>query len=568
MPPLTDITPVPHRPTPPKGQDFPQAVLSPPLEPGEIGRFGDYRVLGILGQGGMGVVLEGEEISLGRKVALKLIRPDVPEVALARDRFLREARAAAAVEHPRVVIIYRVGEEQGTPFIAMKLMKGMSLAKRLDGKEPLPIAETLRYAKEAMEGLAAAHALGLIHRDIKPDNIWLEENTDGLHVRLLDFGLARGDESSPLTRAGTIMGTPAYMAPEQAAGAALDARADLFSMGCVLYEMATGQKAFQGSSVMAILSALANHQPPSAVSLRADMPAALSQLIDRLLAKNRDERPASAQAAVLELDEIERQWSAPIVLGGTTTVLPARPLRRPRRLTAVGITAACGLALGLFLAPPWKAKVYPEPTAPVVHPAATAFRVVSLEVNHFARQANGDDALMGALGKQSFAAVQGDKVQVEAKLSKPGYAYVIAFRPDKVADLCYPADEATPPPLSDWARYPEANSLKGYGLREGTGLWVFAVVASEEPLPAFRDWAAANLKSWDWPTTTDASGTVWVNDGQWTQAATVGGMSTTVRGKDEELIGPVRNFQRLTEVLHGTKDIQSSSAVGFCVKPN
>ena len=185
----------------------------------------------------------------------------------ARERFLREARIAASVEHDHVVVIHQVGEERGVPFLAMPLLHGESLDERLNREGRLPIGEVLRIGREAALGLAAAHERGLVHRDVKPANLWLEEGTG--RVKVLDFGLARAAKAGvQLTQQGAIVGTPAYMAPEQASGEAVDARSDLFGLGCVLYRMATGEPPFQGKDAVSTVMSVArdNPAPPSTVN--------------------------------------------------------------------------------------------------------------------------------------------------------------------------------------------------------------------------------------------------------------------------------------------------------------
>src|SRR5262249_6859878 len=202
--------------------------------------------------------------------------------AQARQRFLREARAAAAVEHEHVVVIYQVGEDRGIPFLAMQLLQGESLADRLQREPPLPLPEALRIGREIAVGLAAAHDKGLIHRDVKPGNVWLE--SPGGRVKLLDFGLARAvADDTGVSQAGTVVGTPAYMAPEQGRGEPVDARCDLFSLGCVLYQMCTGQPPFRGNNTVALLLAVARDQPSPPCQLNPDLPLPLSDLVMQLL---------------------------------------------------------------------------------------------------------------------------------------------------------------------------------------------------------------------------------------------------------------------------------------------
>jgi serine/threonine protein kinase len=314
--------------------------LEPPRQSDELGRLGPYRVLEVLGAGGMGLVYRAEDVRLQRLVALKVMRPELAARPGARDRFLREARAMAALEHERIVPIYQADEvavgSATVPYLAMPLLRGESLAARLRHREPVPLADGLRIGRQVAEGLAAAHAAGLIHRDVKPANIWLElrprDRETGspsacldIQAKLLDFGLARAaDGESGLSATGQLLGTPAYMAPEQAEGRPVDARADLFSLGCVLYELVTGQVPFAGPSTMAILRQLAVHQPLPASQLNPRVPAALSDLIDRLLAKDPAGRPSSARTLADRLAEAERALEADRSLP-TTTFRPAEP---------------------------------------------------------------------------------------------------------------------------------------------------------------------------------------------------------------------------------------------------
>jgi hypothetical protein len=288
--------------------------LAPPQAPEESGRLGPYAILGLLGAGGMGMVFRAADPQLSRQVAIKVILPQHAARPQARERFLREARAVAAVEHLHVVPIFHVGEDHGLPYLVMPLLKGESLAQSLKRDPRPPLLEVVRIGREVAEGLAAAHAQHLIHRDIKPGNIWLEGA--GRWVRLLDFGLARPDESAgvveePLTATGQCVGTPVYMSPEQARGEHVTAASDLFSLGVVLYEMATGVIPFAGSTTMAVLTALATKHPDPPTRFAPDLPPALSALIVQLLVKDPSQRPSSAQAVVDTLRQIE------------TTLLPA-----------------------------------------------------------------------------------------------------------------------------------------------------------------------------------------------------------------------------------------------------
>jgi serine/threonine protein kinase len=287
--------------------------LGPPQGPGEIGRIGTFKVTRLLGAGGMGSVYEATDLQLGRSVALKVMRARLAGSLVARERFLREARAAAVLEHDHVVAIYQVGEDHGVPYLAMPLLHGQALSDRLQTGPPLSGGEVLRIGREIAEGLAAAHDHGLIHRDIKPANIWLEQ-TSG-RVKILDFGLARStEEAGRLTQDGTVLGTPAYMAPEQAIGGRqVDHRADLFSLGCVLYRMATGTLPFAAGNDAAMLLAITQIDPTPPRQLNPGVPAALNHLILRLLAKSPDARPQSARAVIEAIHDLEqpKAWETP-----------------------------------------------------------------------------------------------------------------------------------------------------------------------------------------------------------------------------------------------------------------
>jgi serine/threonine protein kinase len=279
--------------------------LAPPQAPDELGRLGPYRVLEVLGAGGMGVVFRAEDPMLQRLVALKAMLPGMAAVPNAKQRFLREARMAAAIRHDHVVAIYQVGEDRGVPWLAMEFLEGEPLDERLKREKALSVAEVVRIGQEVAEGLEAAHERGQIHRDIKPANIWLEGKRG--RAKILDFGLARSAEgSSNLTQSGAIVGTPAYMAPEQAQGKPVDHRGDLFSLGCVLYRMAAGRPAFQGADTISTLLAVATAHPPTPARVNPTVPVGLSDLITRMLAKAPGDRPTSAREVAETLERLSR----------------------------------------------------------------------------------------------------------------------------------------------------------------------------------------------------------------------------------------------------------------------
>jgi hypothetical protein len=331
----------------------------------------------------MGTVYLAEDVRLGRKAAIKTMKAALAARAEDRERFLREARAAASVEHDNIVPVWQVGESfDGSPFITMPFLQGETLEARLKREPAQPLPVLLKVAREVAEGLAAAHARGLIHRDIKPSNVWVEGDPGAKDLagqvrrcKVLDFGLVRSlaGDSGLVTANGSLLGTPSYMAPEQANGEPVDARADLFSLGVMLYRMATGRLPFAGANTMAVLTALATATPPPACSVNPNVPPALSELIGRLMSKDPAGRPRSAAEVVVAVrrvvKELQAERSAPPLATAIAPAVPAPPVnpweditlsepappgkatpaaqakrRRPALLAAVGLLALAPLA--------------------------------------------------------------------------------------------------------------------------------------------------------------------------------------------------------------------------------
>lgn len=287
----------------------PTTFLAPKQKPDELGRLGPYRVLKLLGKGGMGFVFLAEDEMLERKIALKVMRPDVAVKANAKERFLREGRAAAKVKHEHVITIHAVGEERGMPFLALEFLEGMPLDQYLKSKGEIDVSQAIRIIRETVEGLRAAHKHGLIHRDIKPANVWLE--APSAHVKVLDFGLARQEkENTHLTQSGAVVGTPAYMSPEQARGVAIDGRSDFWSVGVMLYRLCTGRMPFEGETTLGVLTAIAVDQPPPPRQLNPKLPPALEQIIQRLLQKKPEQRYQSADELIAALNALEKPVTA------------------------------------------------------------------------------------------------------------------------------------------------------------------------------------------------------------------------------------------------------------------
>ncbi|MFL5358800.1 protein kinase domain-containing protein [Archangium sp.] len=291
-------------------------------------RLGDYQVRRCIGRGGMGIVYEAEHVALGRRVALKVLREEHTRGPHARE-LLSEARAAAAIQHRGIIDVFGFGQEPGLgQYLVMEYLEGQPLSELLEPGVPLAPVHVLRLLGEVLEALSAAHARGVIHRDLKPSNIFVVREPDGTEsIKVLDFGLAKRstvpDGTAPQTRSDMIVGTPHYMAPEQALSEAVSPRTDLYAVGVIAFEMLTGRRPFPGRSSMEIV---AHHlkSPPPRLSSYVELPAALEELVLRLLAKEPSQRPASASEVARELNpEPERPRSPPPALLAVTKVAPA-----------------------------------------------------------------------------------------------------------------------------------------------------------------------------------------------------------------------------------------------------
>ncbi|APZ94908.1 serine/threonine-protein kinase [Fuerstiella marisgermanici] len=277
------------------------AWLNPTDDPAMLGRLGGYEIAGVVGVGGMGVVLKGFDRSLNRYVAIKILAPHLATSGAARQQFAREAQAAAAVVHSNVVAIHGVDESNSLPYLVMPYLRGTSLQRRIDEHGALSVSEMLRLGMQTARGLAAAHDQGLVHRDVKPANILLDGTTE--RVLLTDFGLARAADDASLTQSGVIAGTPHFMSPEQAEGAAIDHRSDLFSLGSVLYAMCTGRPPFRADTSWGILRKVTDAQPHAIRDLNPDVPNWLCQIIERLLEKDSSRRFQSADEVAELLEQ-------------------------------------------------------------------------------------------------------------------------------------------------------------------------------------------------------------------------------------------------------------------------
>ncbi len=319
-------------------------------------RLGPYEIVAPLGAGGMGEVYRARDAKLGREIAVKVLPAAVGDDRGRRQRFEQEARSASALNHPNILTIYDIGEADGALYIAMELVDGKTLRELIASGEPLPTRRLLDLAVQVAEGLSKAHAAGIVHRDLKPENLMVSR--DG-YVKILDFGLAKltepvsaQDQSAlptavaPPTEPGTVMGTAGYMSPEQASGQPLDFRSDQFSFGSILYEMATGKKAFQRKTGAETLAAIIREEPESLAQAAPAAPAPVRWIVERCLAKDPEERYASTKDLARDLKSVRDHLSETSASGGIAAAAPARP-RRNRWLAGIGLLAA-GIAIGTF----------------------------------------------------------------------------------------------------------------------------------------------------------------------------------------------------------------------------
>ena len=318
-----------------------------------------YKILSELGRGGMGVVYKAEDTKLKRHVALKFLRSDTLEDEEHKARFLREARAAASLNHPNICVIHEIDEADGSPFIAMELVEGESVKQKIKAR-PLKLNEAIDIAVQTAQGLQAAHEKGIVHRDIKSANLMVTRQGQ---VKIMDFGLAQLAERSQLTKTATILGTPAYMSPEQAQKSATDRRTDIWSLGVVIYEMVTGTLPFERERLEAVLYAIGNEEPEPVTALRAGLPMELEWIVGKALAKDADERYQHVEDMIVDLRGLNkklRSGKSPILPSGVvssqrtavdsslSTAAPQRTIRR-QRLGLIGLATVLAIAAIGFL---------------------------------------------------------------------------------------------------------------------------------------------------------------------------------------------------------------------------
>jgi uncharacterized protein (TIGR03067 family) len=321
--------------------EIPLGFLEPPTRPDSLGRIGHYEVLQVLGQGGFGIVFRAFDDLLHRVVAVKVLSPQMAATSPARKRFLREARSSAAVQHENVVRVHAVSrDDEPLPYLVMEFIPGQTLQARLDQTGPLDLAEVVRLGRQVAQGLAAAHEQGLIHRDIKPSNILVDAGTPP-QAKITDFGLARAADDASLTRSGTVAGTPLYMAPEQARGETLDHRADLFSLGSVLYVMLTGRPPFRAETALAVLKRVSEDTPRPIREVIPEVPRWICRIVEKLHAKDPADRYQTAREVAEVLADCEAQLAPHKDLKDLSLIPAAK--RKPAKQVGLGTWSTLGV---------------------------------------------------------------------------------------------------------------------------------------------------------------------------------------------------------------------------------
>jgi serine/threonine protein kinase len=330
------------------------SILSPSDDPASMGRIGMFEVRAVIGRGGMGTVYKAIDPSLGRTVAIKVLRPELASIGSARRRFSLESRAMASITHPNVVPVYAVDEHRGLPFMAMEYVPGGTLESRLRKEGPMDVVSIVRIAHQVAQALGAAHECGLVHRDIKPGNILIDRGIE--RVRVADFGLVRVSDDASMTRSGLIAGTPQFMAPEQVRGEACDGRTDLFSLGCVLYALCVGHPPFRAESPYAAMQRIVHDSERPMSELRPEIPNWLGSLIHQLLAKRPEDRIDSSSSLVgileSELSHLQNPISTPTPTRDWIRIAESRASTRSTHwpwyvFSGVGLAAMAWMLIGL-----------------------------------------------------------------------------------------------------------------------------------------------------------------------------------------------------------------------------
>lgn len=341
-----------------------KSILDEPSHPEMLGRIGRYDVERLIGCGGMGIVFKAFDTELNRPVAIKMLAPSLAHYGVARYRFAREAKAAAAVVHEHIVPIYNVESSGELPYLVMHYAQGDSLQSRIDRNGPLELKEILRISQQIASGLAAAHSQGLVHRDVKPANVLLENGIE--RALISDFGLALAADDASLSCSGFLAGTPQFMSPEQARGDKVNHLSDLFSLGSVMYTMCTGQLPFVGDSTLAVLQKVQASSPQEIIELNPDLPLWLSVIVGRLMRKLPSDRFQSAAEVAELLENCLAHVQQPLDHSLPKQLLKYSEARSSATWLRSGIIFSLGLIILLLIAAVWKFEVpFSQPIASI-----------------------------------------------------------------------------------------------------------------------------------------------------------------------------------------------------------
>lgn len=468
-----------------KGDDL--HFLTPSTRADSLGRLAHYEVLDVIGRGGMGIVLRAFDDKLHRFVAIKVLSTILESTGAARQRFVREARAAAAVTNEHVIAIHSVEDSGPVSYLVMQYIDGKTLQQKIDDSGPLRLTEILRIALQIAEGLAAAHRHGLIHRDIKPANILLENGVE--RVKITDFGLARATADASLTQSGVIAGTPLYMSPEQAQSQKVDHRTDLFSLGSVIYAMCTGHSPFRAANSISVLNRVCEAKPRPIPEVNAAIPGWLDAIVQRLLAKDPSDRYPTAE----EVAELLGRCLAEVQMGSglrLSQIQPEPVVARRRNpwvaATPLALVPLLGLVLwGVFIdgrpgekSP--RAQPAPEVGAkPDMHPAPVPglpaalkpVRTLSQHTSNVQTLVFSPDGKVLASGSNADTILVWDVETWTARVINTPHSNVsgLAFSPDgsSLASVSWHSDECT---VRLWdVRTARAAGVLGPATQRGTG---------------------------------------------------------------------------------------------------
>jgi hypothetical protein len=516
-------------------------VSRPLLEKGT--RLGECRIVDLLGYGGMGEVYLAEHELLRRQVAIKVLPAHLAEDPEAVRRFQRSVEILARLQHEHIAAALHASTHQGRLYLVLEHVPGVDLKTQLEQTGPLPVAQACALVRQTAEGLDHAHRQGIVHRDIKPANLML---TPSGTVKILDLGLARligaaaGEEEESWTHPGVLLGTLDYIAPEQARDARqADARSDLYSLGCTFFFLLTGQPPFAASSHLEKVVAHVMEPPPGIRELCPDVPPAIAEIVERLLAKKPEDRYPTARALIEALDAALASPAATSRPGGAGSPGP-RP-RRSRVRQAMPVLAAAGLLVVLIGLVVLLGKEQSGPSPPV--------RIDGFDIILYRGHK------IGIIGTPRVQSAQvGEVVKVRVQLSQPAWCYLIAYNPDGQEQVCYPGEGTTPKPIQELV-YPADGRRFGFEEKD-IGMQAFVLVASRSPLPPYEQWKAAVGDS-PWKPVRGEG--VWSYDGEDFERL---GLD---RGPLVELPGLPEPFAKVCRVLKDQPDIEAIRGQAFPV---